>query len=545
MALDGQEFAYPDSSTSPSSPSAANAETERLILAQPDAAAALGTRCARGAWASRLAVAAGVVGLGSCAVLMHQFRNTAIMMDKFLKPFRLYDSGQPGCLPMPARSDQYDGIEDQRPVQVIEEGGKANIFVIGDWGATLPDHITFSGGGSDNYAQFSVGNVMKDRAKWAKPQYVLNVGDNFYVEGLQHSCNAPPNDNQGVTTAAFTSGWQGIYGDVANIPWLSVLGNHDYGGWRFDKGWPQQIGYSFINYNWIMPARYFMKRIAHAGFNADYFMIDTNAWDAHDIGEPGENADHNICSRHNFGGAGTCAANGGMNNIGECKAWFWNTYAVQKQWLEEKLKASDANWKIVVTHFPCGYDSAYWKDMKMKYGLDLMLTGHRHQQELWHPHSTSKYVQSFMQTSQWDGNAPTCVVTGGGGGIISQKFPYADYGHDLLWYGFFHLTMHKDWLQIELVDTDGVVKGNTTIYPRGSQGYEVAKNVKLTMQGICESYCGDTNNGWSKVCSWGYAPWMSCAACPGCHTTPPPPATVPPPAPAPAPQATEVAEVTE
>lgn len=455
---------------------------------------------------------------GTLRALLDPRRNTSDAM-KLRKPFRLYS----GDLQMPDRADQYDGVEDKRDVNVVDKDGTAHVFVIGDWGATLPNHMTFaSQGGWDQQAQGSVATAFKNRAEWAHPQYVLNVGDNFYVSGLDLSCNAPPGDQQGVTTSQFSGFWQSMYGEVANVPWLSVLGNHDYGGWRMDKGWPQQIGYSFINHNWIMPARYYSKRISHPGFDIDYFMIDSNAFDAKDHGaEP----DHNICGMHNCGGIGTCVNNGGMSSIEGCKPWFWDSYAKQKAWLEEKIKASDARWKIVVTHFPCGYDAGFYKKLKTQYGLDLLVTGHRHQQELWKPGSKSKYIQSFLSTNGWSGDAPACFVTGGGGGIVSQKFAYADYGEDLQWYGFFHLTINKDWIKMELVGTDNIVHGNMTIHPHGSA--QAAKDASAASaglkdasdsgNGICGSYCGDFNNPWGKVCSWGSEPWMSCAGCDGCH----------------------------
>jgi hypothetical protein len=420
---------------------------------------------------------------------------------------------------MPDRSDKYDGIEDNRPVTVVDKDGAVSVFVIGDWGATLPNHCTFPCEGFDQDAQQKIAAAMKDRAQWAEPQYVLNVGDNFYVEGLQQSCNAPPNDVQEQTVADFDSNWVDMYGDVAKIPWLGVLGNHDYGGWRFDKGWPQQIGYSFINHNWILPARYFTKRIHHPDFYIDYFMFDSNAFDAKDM--DGANQDHNICSHHNDGGVGTCANNGGMPDIGQCKQWFWDSHKVQQAWLEDKISESDARWKVIVTHFPCGYETDWYKMLKKDHGLDLVLTGHRHQQELWHTGTSSNYVRAFMETTKWDQHAPQCVVAGGGGGIVSQKFNYADYGVDLAWYGFFHLTIKRDDMYIELIDWDGDSVGNVTIYPHGSdKAARLDSNpVKSKAEGICEDYCGDNNNPWDKVCGWGSDPWMSCVACPGCHKT--------------------------
>jgi hypothetical protein len=446
----------------------------------------------------------------------------ATVYDVPITPYWTYNESAPGCHPMPDSADQYAGIDDKRLVDVHDrEDGTASIFVIGDWGATLPDHKTFSGGGSDDQVQFAVANAMKNRAKWADPQYVLNVGDNFYVGGLEgHTCQDPPGHERDDTIAKFDSIWVKMYGKLSSKPWLSVLGNHDYGGWRMDSGWPQQIGYSFINQNWIMPARYYTKRIHHSNFVVDYFMFDSNVFDAKG---PGVNPDHNICGQHNFqspavgaiGAPGTCTNNGGMPSVGGCKGWFEASHQAQKEWVQKRMTESDADWKIVVTHFPCGYEADWYKSLKKWQGLDLVVTGHRHQQELWWPGSSSKYIQSFLRTLKWDHTAPPCVMSGGGGGIVSQKFGYADYGTDLLWYGFFHLTIHKDWMNVELINTDNVVSGNVTIHPHGSkaakwQKKEFKKAEDTSAEGLCDSFCGDTNNPFSVVCT-------SMASCGGCR----------------------------
>jgi hypothetical protein len=461
-----------------------------------------------------VAAAAGLTALAGAA-LVYRHPGAGTVSRSLKRPFRLYEGEQA----MPDRADQYDGINDTRPVDVADKDGAVHVFVLGDWGATLPNHCTFPCEGLDEDAQSKVAIVMKERATRVNPQYVLNVGDNFYVGGLRQSCDAPPNDSLDETKAAFASAWTDMYGPVADVPWLSVLGNHDYGGWRMDHGWPQQIGYSFVNHNWILPGRYYTKRIHHSDFYIDYFMYDSNAFDA--LGSDDPNQGHNICSDHNYGGVGHCASNGGMPSIEGCKDWFWNSNRIQKAWIEKTIAASDAQWKVIVTHFPCDYDAEWFKKLKKEYGLDLVLTGHRHQQELWWWGTSSEYVRSVMEMHDWDVDAPQCVVSGSGGGIVTEGKDWADYGTDLSRYGFFDLTIQKGSMNVELIDGDGLSTGNVTIYPHGSAEAEEfqkhARSAPRSGAGMCASYCGGSASPWDKICRWGSSPHLTCVGCPGCR----------------------------
>merc|ERR1712066_337189 len=86
-------------------------------------------------------------------------------------------------------------------------------------------------------------------------------------------------------------------------------------------------------------------------------------------------------------------------------------------------------------------------------GLDLLVTVHRHDQEL------------------HDGSGPggmTRIVTGGGGGITSEATPNPDdksnwYGEGQ--YGFYDLTVSKEKILIESINYDGKVLKTATVYP--------------------------------------------------------------------------------
>lgn len=337
---------------------------------------------------------------------------------------------------------------------------EVHVFAVGDWGTLLPGHFPAPNvrpTGSDNLcpdkcdyvhgiddkAQLLVAEQMKRRAASSNPQYVLNVGDNFYWGGITETCGLGTWQASAKTIAEFAQVWKSVYGSLTSKPWISALGNHDYGGWQFNMGWDQQIAYSFTDSNWVMPARYFSKQMLHPGFSVEYFVIDSNAFDAM---SPDEDPRHNICSsEHNPVGA-TCESIGGPSSPEGCAKWFWDSYRVQQAWLEKKLAASTADWQVVVTHFPCGHDARWYAKLHQQFGLDLLVTGHRHNQELWDHSGTLGGL--------------TCIVTGGGGGVTSEAAPKGDMSSQ---YGFFDLTLSKSAIQVELVNFNGFVLQSATV----------------------------------------------------------------------------------
>ncbi|CAJ1352793.1 unnamed protein product [Effrenium voratum] len=311
--------------------------------------------------------------------------------------------------------------------------------------------------GVDDQPQILVANAFKARAALKDPQYILNVGDNFYWGGIEKTCGFPMNKISYPTKHQFDQVFEGIYQGpgLSNKPWFSVLGNHDWGGFKFDNAWDQQMSYTWASNRWVMPAPYYSTSVVYAdlGFSVDYYFLDSNFVDAK---PPEEDPNHNMCSRANNRPGATCAAADGPTSVDTCPGWFAALWTEQKEWVTRILPKSRADWQIAVTHFPCGHEQGFYKSLKNQ-GLDLLVTGHRHDQELWFPDDFAKNHMGL-----------TCIVTGGGGGITSEATPDPDNTED--WYGeaqygFYDLTISKSEIFIESVNYDGEVLLTHTVYP--------------------------------------------------------------------------------
>lgn len=193
------------------------------------------------------------------------------------------------------------------------------------------------------------------------------------------------------------------------IPWLGVMGNHDYGGYMFSAKWAQTVGYTWARKGrWLQPALYWGQNVRYNGFTVAYYFVDTNAVEAWD---PDENVDHNLCSsKHNS--VGTCGDQG-PKSIEECRNWFWDVWWTQWEWLNIRLEAT-ANFqhKIVVTHYPPKWFSSTWNCLIDKYGINMFVTGHVHHQRIYGPYNDGNFISGACT-----------VVSGGGGGITSEGIP--------------------------------------------------------------------------------------------------------------------------
>eukprot|EP00429_Kryptoperidinium_foliaceum_P012934 CAMPEP_0176042376 /NCGR_PEP_ID=MMETSP0120_2-20121206/21025_1 /TAXON_ID=160619 /ORGANISM="Kryptoperidinium foliaceum, Strain CCMP 1326" /LENGTH=589 /DNA_ID=CAMNT_0017375783 /DNA_START=92 /DNA_END=1861 /DNA_ORIENTATION=- len=316
--------------------------------------------------------------------------------------------------------------------------------------------------GVDDQPQQLVAKAMSDRARFSDPSFILNVGDNFYWGGIEKTCGTPMDQISYTAHHQFDQIFERMYNGqgLDKKPWLSVLGNHDWGGRQFNNGWDQQIAYTWASDRWVMPAPYWMVHVDYPMqlFSADFYFLDSNFNDAKN---PPEDSEHNICgSAHNPPNA-DCSAIGGPESIETCPQYFQDLWQEQKVWAEKRLSESSATWQIAVTHFPCGEDGenqGWYRKLHQDLGLDLLVTGHRHDQELWLPD---------MEKNQMGGL--TCIVTGGGGGITSEATPNPHDTKD--WYGeaeygFYDLTIMKYMMKIESINWDGKVVQSTWVHPK-------------------------------------------------------------------------------
>jgi len=350
-----------------------------------------------------------------------------------------------------------------------------HIFVIGDWGGVLKDgkptpadhrakmfkshHRKFVVG-VDDVAQLSVAREMRRRALTSQPEYVINVGDNFYWGGILVKCGAPMDQ-----VADVSGQWRKLFEDVYTGPgldgkqWLGILGNHDWGGYMFTRGWDQVVAYTWLQdfpskRRWVTPALYYTTKVRYTEFSAEYFFLDSNVFDAH---EPHADAAHNLCSMaHNVNKAG-CGTMGPAS-VDECPLWFKRLWDAQMEWLDAGLAATTATWQIIVTHFPPEHGHEEWIPLTKRYGVDLMIVGHRHQQEV-------HYLgdENFLRPTAY-------IVSGGGGGITSEGMPRPDGLDDQ--YGFMDLTLTAQEIRIEAISHRGWLRSVTCItqvYPDGER----------------------------------------------------------------------------
>jgi len=404
------------------------------------------------------------------------------------------EKGCPGY-PGPGDDCQYKYGKENSPVGLpctfVAHGAAKNQKIEGQVQKRIGDRMS-----DRNDAMKKEGDKFALTKDAVTPQFVLNVGDNFYPGGIDAHCGT--NDVVDHTMKQFEYVWLNVYkGELTTrMEWWSVLGNHDYGGVCYAKGWDQQILYTYTpNSKWLMPGQYWMRTAQYKNMAIDFFFVDGSWLDTKD-GGGGQALNHDICQfnptvpdaicQQDKGFSPECPGTGPYNG-GDCENWFKTLWSKQYEWLKRVVPASDktAQYQIVVTHYPAakslghaGVDQIDWKLWAPKHGVELVISGHKHFQRVYQgmcpghgPHGTISGV-----TEDWS-QGTTSVITGGGGGITSDNIQNAQEDGQDDAYGFFefHATLEK--LTITAWSHGGlqnalIVRNSTTVYPLRAKSTE-------------------------------------------------------------------------
>lgn len=181
-----------------------------------------------------------------------------------------------------------------RPTFASDDLG-CSFFVLGDWGDKKSN------------GQRRVAKAMSEIARTTPPKFIISTGDNFYGRGVSSD-----------TDKLWTEAFEEVYSaEGLKCPWFAVLGNHDYRG-NVDS----QITYARRNPRWVLPSRYYQHVEAVGGSTRmEFFFLDTTP----------------LVSK---------------------RPRLWTKWVdgadpdLQIDWLEQSLRTSSAQCKIVVGHHP-------------------------------------------------------------------------------------------------------------------------------------------------------------------------------------------------
>ncbi|KAG7384125.1 hypothetical protein PHYBOEH_009642 [Phytophthora boehmeriae] len=354
-------------------------------------------------------------------------------------------------------------------------------YALGDWGTT-----TFKGSccsrsatynNYDVHAEDIVASLMNSQAGIAsvKPRAIIGHGDNFYWTGI----NSPEGrDSRFATTFEEKFDGQNLKG----IPWVNVMGNHDYGGASYvcnvgdnnavcpnteemirgiENKFRWQQEYTSPNDNrWHLDDHFYVHSINDpaTGVSIDIFNVDTNDADIH-------GATHICCQCFGYsnGDSATCRhiGRGQPFCCGGDTAMYDACYAKFVEWgdqsraqLAERVKQSTATWKIVNSHYSpfnhyVEHNMKKWFDVLRGSGVQVWLNGHTHGEK--HDYSSSLRVH-FVENGAGGG-----VQKEGASGIPSYASPFVDQnkwkfsGNE---YGFMSLEASKEWLRLQYHTTD-------------------------------------------------------------------------------------------
>jgi len=354
-------------------------------------------------------------------------------------------------------------------------------FAIGDWGTTTYKSSCCERSSTYNdydvIAEDVVASLMDTQAAAAEavPKVIISHGDNFYWGGIY--------SDEGRDTR-FTTTFEEKYtgSNIKTVPWVNVLGNHDYGGADFicssgdkvakcssaddliaalNNKFSWQSTYTSPNDNrWILEDHFYVHTITDeaTGVSIDIFNVDTGDANTHGALETccqcyGYSEGDNKACKNVVRGTDNCCG-GDTDMFDACMNKFTEWSDDSRKQLAEKVASSTATWKVVNSHYSpyAHYAEAgmtEWFKLLQDSGIQIWLNGHTHGEK--HDYS-SKLKIHFVEN-------------GAGGGIQKESSsgvpPYAE-SYDIAnnWvyggqeYGFFSLTASEEWLKLQYHTTD-------------------------------------------------------------------------------------------
>ncbi|RLN66950.1 hypothetical protein BBJ28_00007182 [Nothophytophthora sp. Chile5] len=298
--------------------------------------------------------------------------------------------------------------------------------------------------------------------------------DNFYWTGI---------DSEGGRDSRFTTTFEGKYegSNIKTIPWINVLGNHDYGGASYicsdgdnpaecssadavvsaleDKFSWQSTYTSPNDDRWVLDDHFYVYSIedSSSGISIDIFNVDSGDASTHGAQQTCcqcygyADGDDDKCTNVARGDDMCCGGSTDMYDA--CVAKFTEWSDDSRTQLAEKVAASTATWKIVNSHYSpyAHYDAdgmAKWFKILKDSGIQLWMNGHTHGEN--HDYS-STYKVHF-------------VDNGAGGGIQKESASgipeYAADDVEAFWayggqeYGFMSVEASEEWLKLQYHTTD-------------------------------------------------------------------------------------------
>ena len=272
------------------------------------------------------------------------------------------------------------------------------VVSIGDWGGA-----SLGGYHLKNVQQTAsaIEAQQQQEQQQQQPAFIINTGDSFYYCGIENT-----SDPQ------ITEDYLNLFqGKVAQVPWYSALGNHDYG---FSPD--AQLELNKVIPAWVMDARYYWRPIAVTPtVGVNLIVLDTNPCIR-------EYRSHDPVTWDPCGAEfPTCAP-----QTGECRFHeniIAQECAPQMEWFKTVLDQIHQNqiqnqnwWTIVVGHHPANEinvdtnnaSTTSFQSLLDRDDVHLYINGHVHSLEHYAINNQAKYVTtgaaSMVLKNDFDNN---------------------------------------------------------------------------------------------------------------------------------------------